>query len=91
MNCGRIYPNRCREIIHARDIGTPDVLNATREVAPVRAVRGNVDKGAWAEALPETEVVECSGSFIYLLHDLKTLDLDPSAAGMQVVISGHSH
>ena len=78
-------------IIHAGDIGTPDVLNAMREAAPVRAVRGNVDKGAWAEALPETEVVECSGSFIYLLHDLKTLDLDPNTAGMQVVISGHSH
>ena len=78
-------------IIHAGDIGTPDVLSTLREVAPVRAVRGNVDKGAWAEALPETEVVECHDSFIYLLHDLKTLDLDPSAAGMQVVISGHSH
>ena len=78
-------------IIHAGDIGTPDVLNAMREAAPVRAVRGNVDKGAWAEALPETEVVECNGRFIYLLHDLKTLDRDPSVAGMQVVISGHSH
>jgi putative phosphoesterase len=78
-------------IIHAGDIGTPDVLTTLKEIAPVRAVRGNVDKGAWAEALPETEVVECNGSFIYLLHDLKTLDLDPSAAGMQVVISGHSH
>ena len=78
-------------IIHAGDIGTPDVLNILRKVAPVRAVRGNVDKGAWAESLPETDVVECAGSLIYLLHDLKTLDLDPSAAGMQVVISGHSH
>jgi putative phosphoesterase len=78
-------------IIHAGDIGTPDALSALREIAPVRAVRGNVDKWAWAEALPETEVVECNGSFIYLLHDLKTLDLDPSAAGIQVVISGHSH
>ena len=78
-------------IIHAGDIGSPDVLSALREVAPVRAVRGNVDKGAWAEALPETAVVECAGSLIYLLHDLKTLDLEPSAAGMQVVISGHSH
>jgi len=78
-------------VIHAGDIGTSDVLNALGEVAPVRAVRGNVDKGTWTEALPETDVVECAGSLIYLLHDLKTLDLDPSAAGMQVVISGHSH
>ena len=78
-------------VIHAGDIGTSDVLSALGEVAPVRAVRGNVDKGAWIEALPETDVVECAGTFIYLLHDLKTLDLDPSAAGMQVVISGHSH
>jgi putative phosphoesterase len=78
-------------IIHAGDIGTPDVLTTLREIAPVRAVRGNVDKGAWADSLPETEVVEYNGSFIYLLHDLKTLDLDPSAAGIQVVISGHSH
>ena len=79
-------------IIHAGDIGTPDVLSALREVAPVRAVRGNVDKGVWGKSLPETEVVECNGIFIYLLHDLNTLvDLDPVAAGMQVVISGHSH
>jgi putative phosphoesterase len=78
-------------IIHAGDIGTPDVLTTLWEIAPVRAVRGNVDKGAWADSLPETEVVEYNGSLIYLLHDLKTLDLDPSAAGMQVVVSGHSH
>jgi putative phosphoesterase len=78
-------------IIHAGDIGTSDVLSALRKVAPVRAVRGNVDKGEWAESLPETDVVECNGIFIYLLHDLNTLDLDPVTAGMQVVISGHSH
>ena len=78
-------------IIHAGDIGTPDVLDTLREVAPVHAVRGNVDKGAWGTSLPQTEVVECNGIFIYLLHDVNTLDLDPVAAGMQVVISGHSH
>ena len=53
-------------IIHAGDVGTPDVLSTLRKVAPVRAVRGNVDKGAWAKSLPETEVVECNGSFIRL-------------------------
>ena len=78
-------------IIHAGDIGSLAVLETLQEVAPVRAVGGNVDKGAWAESLPETDVVECSGCFIYLLHDLNTLDLDPATAGIQVVISGHSH
>jgi hypothetical protein len=79
------------QIIHAGDIGSPDVLSVLGVIAPVRAVRGNVDRGAWAENLPETEVVECAGSFIYLLHDLKTLDINPAASGTQVVISGHSH
>jgi uncharacterized protein len=60
-------------------------------VAPVIAVRGNVDKGTWAEALPSFEVIETAGHFLYLIHDIKTLDLDPCAAGMQAVISGHSH
>jgi putative phosphoesterase len=78
-------------IIHAGDIGPPDVLSTLRKVAPVRAVRGNVDKGTWAKSLSETDFVECCGSFIYLLHDLNTLDLDPVAAGMHVDISGHSH
>ena len=78
-------------IIHAGDIGKPDVLSILRKVAPVRAVRGNVDKGAWADSVPSTDVVEVNDRFIYLLHDLNTLDLDPAAAGMQAVISGHSH
>jgi hypothetical protein len=78
-------------IIHAGDIGTPDVLNRLQELATVLAVRGNVDKGAWADSLPASDVVEVNDRFIYLLHDLNTLDLDPAAAGMQVVISGHSH
>jgi putative phosphoesterase len=78
-------------IIHTGDVGTPDVLSTLREIAPVRAVRGNVDKGAWADSVPATDVVEVNDRFIYLLHDLNTLDLDPAAAGMQMVISGHSH
>ena len=78
-------------IIHAGDVGTPDVLSTLREIAPVRAVRGNVDKGTWADSVPATDVVEVNDRFIYLLHDLNTLDLDPAAAGMQMVISGHSH
>jgi uncharacterized protein len=78
-------------IIHAGDIGTPEVLEALHAIAPVIAVRGNNDKGDWAYALPETEVVEVGGVALYVLHDVKTLDLDPVAAGFAAVISGHSH
>jgi uncharacterized protein len=78
-------------IIHAGDIGTPEVLEALRAMAPVVAVRGNNDKGSWAFGLPETEVVEVGGIALYVLHDIKTLDLDPMAAGFAAVISGHSH
>jgi hypothetical protein len=78
-------------IIHAGDIGGPEVLDALRRVAPVVAVRGNNDRGAWAEALPEYEAVEVGGAFVYVLHDLKALDIAPAAAGFRVVVSGHSH
>jgi uncharacterized protein len=78
-------------IVHAGDIGTPDVLETLNKFAPVRTVRGNVDKGEWTASLHETEVVEVAGRFLFILHDLNSLDLDPVAAGMQVVISGHSH
>lgn len=78
-------------ILHAGDIGDPEVLEQLRTIAPVTAVRGNVDKGAWAQALPEIEVFEADGVSIYVLHDLGQLDLKPEAAGFQVVVSGHSH
>jgi putative phosphoesterase len=78
-------------IIHAGDIGTPEVLDALRAIASVVAVRGNNDKGEWAHALPETAVVEVGDIALYVLHDIKALDLDPVAAGFQAVISGHSH
>ena len=78
-------------IIHAGDIGTPEVLQALHAVAPVVAVRGNNDKGEWADALPDTEVIEVGGVALYVLHDAKALDLDPAAAGFDAVISGHSH
>jgi putative phosphoesterase len=78
-------------IIHAGDIGTPQVLEALHAIAPVVAVRGNNDKGDWAHALPETKVVEVGDVALYVLHDVKTLDLDPVAAGFHAVISGHSH
>jgi putative phosphoesterase len=78
-------------IVHAGDIGAPAVLDALRAIAPVVAVRGNNDAGAWAAHLPEAEVVELDGVALYVLHDVHQLDLDPLAAGFRAVISGHSH
>lgn len=78
-------------IIHAGDVGAAGILDRIAEIAPVRAVRGNADKGAWAEALPLTDVVDAAGLSIYVLHDRKQLDLSPHAAGFAAVISGHSH
>jgi len=80
-----------KHIIHAGDVGTPEILETLASIAPVTAVRGNVDKGVWARKLPETEVVEIGGISMYVLHDLAQLDLKPEAAGFNVVISGHSH
>jgi putative phosphoesterase len=78
-------------IIHAGDIGRPEVLQALEAIAPVIAVRGNNDTDAWAAAIPETAVVEVDNVRCYVLHDVKTLDFDPATAGFSVVIAGHSH
>jgi|SRR5215468_1603066 len=78
-------------VVHAGDIGDPDVLARLRAVAPLTAVRGNNDRGAWARALPETATVALGALRCYVLHDLKSLDLDPAAAGYRVVVAGHSH
>jgi putative phosphoesterase len=78
-------------IVHAGDVGEPEILQKLRELAPVVAVRGNVDTTDWARALPVTAVAEAGAVLIYLLHDLNALDLDPVAAGFHVVVSGHSH
>ena len=78
-------------IVHAGDIGTAEILEQLRAIAPVTAVRGNNDKGAWASGIAEHEVVEIGGQSIYVLHDLKELDLDPVASGFSVVVTGHSH
>ena len=78
-------------IIHAGDVGGPEVLEELRRVAPVVAVRGNNDRGAWAEALADYEAIEVNETFVYVLHDLKELDIAPAAAGFRVVVSGHSH
>jgi uncharacterized protein len=78
-------------IIHAGDIGSPEIIPALEAIAPVTAIRGNVDTHAWARRFPETEAVELGGMSIYVIHDLNALDLNPQAAGFAAVISGHSH
>ncbi|HZW79803.1 MAG TPA: metallophosphoesterase family protein [Candidatus Deferrimicrobiaceae bacterium] len=78
-------------IIHAGDVGAPEILDKLGAIAPVTAVRGNIDNGAWAQKLPEDEVLETGGISIYVLHDLAQLDLKPKAAGFAAVISGHTH
>ena len=77
-------------IFHAGDIGKPQVLEELSAIAPVIAVRGNNDQGQWAEAIPESRVFEMGAVSIYLLHDLKQLDIEPAAASFKVLISGHS-
>jgi uncharacterized protein len=78
-------------ILHAGDVGMPEVLEQLRTIAPVSAVRGNVDKGKWASKLPLSDVVEIDGISIYMLHILNDLDLKPEAAGFAAVVYGHSH
>jgi copper homeostasis protein len=78
-------------IIHAGDVGDPEILDDLRTVAPVTAVRGNVDKGEWSKKLPEDAVLEIAGIVIYVLHDLAKLDLKPKTSGFAAVVSGHSH
>ena len=78
-------------IIHAGDVGKPEILDELRSIAQVVVVRGNVDTESWAQGLPETAVAETGAAMIYVLHNVNTLDLNPAAAGFQIVVSGHSH
>ncbi|HVX64971.1 MAG TPA: metallophosphoesterase family protein [Bryobacteraceae bacterium] len=78
-------------ILHAGDIGDPEILKKLGKIAPVTAVRGNIDRDRWAQFLPVSETAEVGPSILYMLHNLAQLDLDPAAAGFQAVISGHSH
>jgi putative phosphoesterase len=78
-------------IVHAGDVGKPEILAALEELAPVVAVRGNTDTAPWAQSLPETAVAEAGPVSIYVLHDLQTLDLDPAKAGFHLVVTGHTH
>lgn len=81
----------CAQIVHAGDMGRPEVLAALERVAPVTAVRGNVDRGPWAEALPFSATLDVAGVRLHVLHDVHELAADPGAAGWAAVISGHSH
>jgi putative phosphoesterase len=81
----------CELILHAGDLGSPEVLRDLKLIAPVVAVRGNVDVEAWAKRLHVSEVAECAGKSFYVLHRIADLDLKPKAAGMDAVIFGHSH
>ena len=78
-------------IVHAGDIGNPEILTQLRQVAPVTAVRGNIDTATWSKELPETDVLEIDGVSLYVLHNVQDLDLSPSASGFAAVIFGHSH
>jgi uncharacterized protein len=78
-------------ILHAGDIDQPRVLKALKEIAPVKAVCGNMDRGEWTAPLPVTDVVEIGDTTVYMIHNIHEMDLDPSSAGFQVVIFGHSH
>jgi putative phosphoesterase len=78
-------------ILHAGDIGAPEILADLRKIAPVTAVRGNVDRSVWAREIPDTEVLQVEGVSIYMLHILAEIDLKPEAVGFGVVVYGHSH
>ena len=81
----------CQHIIHAGDIDTPDVLETLRRLAPVTVVRGNNDRGTWADSIPVFDVVEFGVVSVYVRHDEAELDIDPVAAGFRVMVFGHSH
>jgi putative phosphoesterase len=78
-------------IVHAGDIGSPDIIAGLRRIAPVVAIKGNVDTGHWAKDYPETQMATLGGRRIYVLHDIQTMQLDPVSCGVDVVVSGHSH
>lgn len=81
----------CSRIIHGGDVGSPRILEQLSSIAPTTAVRGNIDTQSWAQALPETQLIQAGDIFIYVLHDLAQLQLEPGAARPNVIVSGHSH
>jgi uncharacterized protein len=87
----RAFAVGCDYIIHGGDIGSAEILDELGALATLIAVRGNNDKQAWAAHLPETEMIRVGGAFVYVIHDVSQLDIEPHAAGVQVIVSGHSH
>ena len=87
----RAFAVGCDYIIHGGDIGSAQILEELAAIAPLIAVRGNNDTQGWAAHLPETEMIRVGGAFVYAIHDLSQLDIEPHAAGVQVIVSGHSH
>ena len=83
--------NSVDHILHAGDVGDPAILDALAAIARLTAIRGNIDRTGVCAGLPKTEIVELGGSTVYMLHSLDDLDLDPVAAGIGIVVSGHSH
>jgi uncharacterized protein len=87
----RDFAGSCDYIIHGGDIGSAAILDELAALAPLIAVKGNNDRQAWAAHLPESEMIRVGGVFIYIIHDLSQLGIEPHAAGAQVIVSGHSH
>lgn len=81
----------CDHIVHAGDVGAPEVLDALRALAPVSAIRGNIDRAPWTQSLPERLDLALAAARVHVLHDLKALAFDPAAAGVDAVVCGHSH
>ncbi|KWT97229.1 MULTISPECIES: metallophosphoesterase family protein [unclassified Variovorax] len=81
----------CEHIVHGGDIGDPRILEQLAALAPVTAVRGNNDRGAWADAVPDTARAELRGLRLHVIHDIAELAIDPAAEGVRVVVCGHSH
>jgi len=85
------YLRGCDIVVHAGDVGSPEVIEELATIAPIYAVRGNNDKGPWADSLPEVEMIEFGGKLIYMVHDAADIDIDPQAAGVDLVVTGHTH
>jgi predicted phosphodiesterase len=92
--CGLRRPNDSRASTTSFTLAilaAPEVISELRKIAPITAIRGNIDTGAWASEYPHTVLVKLGGRSIYVLHNLKELDFDPASAGIDLVVSGHSH
>ncbi|HEX3951582.1 MAG TPA: metallophosphoesterase family protein [Steroidobacteraceae bacterium] len=85
------FAGACDYIIHGGDIGSQAILDQLSALAPLVAVKGNNDRASWTAHLPETELIRVGGVFVYIIHDISQLDIDPHAADVQVIVSGHSH